>query len=130
VETRQTRRTRGRVGIRRVKRTVKHVDPFSILKISLFFYAIFFVLWLVFVALLYYFVDGAGLFEIVDEVQAGFEVKQKLNFSLWSIERWAFLIGLTFVVVGSILNVFVAFLYNVAADILGGIEMTFVEKDA
>jgi hypothetical protein len=33
------------------------------------------------------------------------------------------------VVVGSIVNVFLAFLYNVGSDLVGGVEMTFVERD-
>jgi hypothetical protein len=33
------------------------------------------------------------------------------------------------VLVGSIINAFLAFLYNLAADIFGGLEMTFVERD-
>jgi hypothetical protein len=49
--------------------------------------------------------------------------------TLGLVEKWAFLIGFTLVVVGSLMNTFLAFLYNVGADILGGLDLTFVERD-
>src|SRR5688500_10676230 len=41
---------RRRVTVRRVKRTLRHIDPLSVFKLSLFFYAIGVVVWLLFVA--------------------------------------------------------------------------------
>lgn len=99
------------------------------LKISLFYYAVFMVLWLIFVAILYWFASNAGLFEAIENFQEGFAFGDKLDINLWWVERWAFLIGFTFIVFASIINVFLSFLYNVAADLVGGVEMTFVEKD-
>lgn len=52
-----------------------------------------------------------------------------LNISLIYIEKWALLLAITFLVLGSLINAFIAFLYNFAADTVGGIELTFVEKD-
>jgi hypothetical protein len=118
--------------VRRVKRTLHHVDPLSILKISMFFYACGLVVWLVFVALLYSLLDSMGLFREIENILGpdGFVATQtQVEITLFTIERWAFLLGLTFLVIGSLANVFIAFLYNVAADKVGGVEMTFVERD-
>ena len=41
---------------------------------------------------------------------------------------WLFVAGLVFVVIWSVINVFVAFLYNLISDIVGGIEVTLAEK--
>ena len=38
------------------------------------------------------------------------------------------LYGVALVVVGSIINVFVAFLYNLISDLVGGIEVTLAER--
>jgi hypothetical protein len=122
-------RRRKRPTLRRVKRTLKHVDPLSVLKVSLILYACFLVLWLLFVAVLYWVLSGAGLFEAIENFQRAFAFEGNVDVSLWSVERWAFLIGLSLVVVASLLNVFLAFLYNVGADAIGGIEMTFVERE-
>ena len=123
---------RRRVPVRRVKRTLHHVDPLSILKISMFFYACFIVVWLVFVALIYSVLDSVGLFREIENILGpeGFVASQTtVDITLFTVERWAVLLGLTFLVVGSVINVFIAFLYNVAADKVGGVEMTFVERD-
>ena len=122
---------RRRVGIRRTKRTLKHVDPMSVLKLSLFFYACFLVLWLIFVAIVFTTLDSFGLFESLEDILGpnGFVVAEDFNISLMAVEKWAFLIGLTMAVLGAIVNVFLSFLYNVAADTIGGVEMTFVERD-
>ena len=36
---------------------------------------------------------------------------------------------IAFLIIGSLLNALIAFLYNFAADKVGGVELTFVEKD-
>jgi hypothetical protein len=119
------------VPVRRVKRTLRHLDPFSVLKLSLFFYMAALVVWLVFVALVYSIIDGAGWFTLIEDLGGpdGFALWRTFDFSLVTIERWAFLIGLTLAILGSILNSVLAILYNIAADILGGVEMTFVERE-
>jgi hypothetical protein len=41
---------------------------------------------------------------------------------------WALVGGLVFVVVWSVINVFVAMLYNLISDIIGGVEVTLAER--
>lgn len=125
----QDRVARRRPGVRRLKRTLHHVDPMSILKLSLFFYTCFLILWLIVVAIIYSILNSMGLFDTVEELLDAFAVKWDSNITLFLVERWAFLIGLTLVVLGALTNVFLSFLYNVAADTVGGVEMTFVERD-
>ena len=123
------RPVRPRPGIRRVRRTIKHIDPISVLKISAFFYAIFFVVWLFLAAILYWLVQGTGLLDAVAETSDLF-ADQRIEVTLGVVERWAFVIGLVLVVVGCIVNTVVAFLYNVASDLFGGIQVTFAERDS
>jgi hypothetical protein len=123
------RGSRRRPGVRRLKRTLRHIDPVSILKLSLFFYTCFLVLWLIVVAIVYSILNSMGLFETIEELLDAFAVQWSSHITLFLVERWAFLIGLTLVVIGALVNVFIAFLYNVAADTVGGVEMTFVERE-
>lgn len=127
----QGRGSRRRPGMRRLKRTLRHVDPLSVLKLSLFFYAIFLVLWLIFVAIVFSVLNSMGLFEQLEDILGpnGFVIANDFSITLMSVEKWAFLIGLTMAVLGSIINMFLAFLFNVAADTVGGVEMTFAERD-
>ncbi|MDQ4095686.1 MAG: DUF3566 domain-containing protein [Actinomycetota bacterium] len=125
--TRQrTRRVRQ---VRRVRRTLRHIDPLSVLKVSLMFYGCFLILWMVFVAILYWIVQAAGGFELVEGVREAFAVAGSWEVSLSFVEKWAFFIGLTAAILMSLVNLFLAFLYNIVADVIGGIDMTFVERD-
>ncbi|MGH2728650.1 MAG: DUF3566 domain-containing protein [Actinomycetota bacterium] len=45
------------------------------------------------------------------------------------IFRWLFLFGLLWAVVASAVTVFMAFLYNLIADVVGGIEVSVAERE-
>jgi hypothetical protein len=127
--SRRARPTRGTV--RRVRRTVKRVDPWSVLKMSLFYYSIFFVVWMIGVAMLFSFVESTGVFETIEEVGVGMEFEGLATFeiSLGAVLRWAAYIGAGLVLLASVINVILAFLYNLGSDIVGGIVVTFVERE-
>jgi hypothetical protein len=114
-----------------VRRTIKKVDPISVLKLSAFFYAILLVVWLIVVAILYRFIDGLGVFNVIQEIGDGLAVKEwkNLEVTLGRVERWAFFIGLLTAAVASVVNMVLAMLYNIAADLFGGLELTFVERE-
>ena len=128
-KTTQQRRRRQRVTVRRVKRNLRHVDPLSIFKLSLFFYALAVVGWLIFAAIVYSFIESMGLFDSIEEISRGLALGWRVEIDLWFVEKWALLIGLVFWVVGSLLNLLIAFLFNVGADMIGGVDMTFVERE-
>ncbi|CAN5686587.1 hypothetical protein BH20ACT23_BH20ACT23_12850 [soil metagenome] len=129
--TRPPRTRPARGAVRRVKRTVKRVDPWSVLKMSLFYYAIFFVVWMIGVAVLFSFIESTGVFQTIEEIGDGMEVEELANFeiSMGVVLRWAAYIGGGLVLLASVINVILAFLYNLGSDIVGGVEMTFVERD-
>lgn len=128
--TGQRQQVRKRAGLRRVRRTVRHIDPFSVLKLSGFFYAIFLLVWLLVVAVLYSMVDSMGLFDAAEDLGRGLVLWEEVNITLGLVERWALLIGIVFGVLGTLINTLLAVLYNIAADLLGGLELTFVERDS
>jgi hypothetical protein len=77
----------------------------------------------------YSIIESTGLFDSIESISRGLALGWKVEIDLWFVEKWALLIGLIFWLVGSLLNLLIAFLYNVGADTIGGIEMTFVERD-
>ena len=92
-------------------------------------YAIGVVVWLVFVAILYSVVNSTGIFDAIEAFSRGLALGWRVEIDLWFVEKWAFLIGVIMWLLGSLVNLVISFLYNVGADTLGGIEMTFVERD-
>ena len=101
----------------------------SVFKLSLFYYSCFLVVWLVVVAVIYAIANSMGLFDAIEDLARAFASSWKNEITLFLIERWAFVIGLVFLLTASLLNLFLAFLYNVVADFAGGIELTFIERD-
>ena len=98
---------------------------------SLFFYSVFLAVWLIVVAVLFTLIESTGVFTTIEELGRLFTVRQAqdLNISLGLVEKWAFFIGLAMVAIASIVNMVLALLYNLGSDIVGGVEMTFVERD-
>jgi hypothetical protein len=127
---RRRARKRARPTVRRVKRTVKRIDPLSVLKLSLFYYTCFLIVWAGVVAVIYWTVQSLGLFDAIESFSTGFALDWgDIDISLWLVERWALLIGGALVILGALINAFLAVLYNVASDLVGGLEVTFVERD-
>jgi hypothetical protein len=125
-------RRRFRPATRRVKRVLRHIDPISVLKLSLIYNACFLVLWLLFVAVVYQILDAAGLFDAVTGFARDGAFLRKgegLPISLWLVEKWALLLGLVLGGLASLVNVFLAFLYNLASDLVGGLKLSFIERD-
>lgn len=130
VEAAERRRTKS-TSVRRVRRKIKHIDPISVLKISLCFYTLFLIVWLVMVALFYNFLDGLGLFDQLESLGRDLVLPALQNeITLGTVERWALVLGIVVVIVGSLINAFLAFIYNIVSDLIGGIEVTFSERDS
>lgn len=116
-------------GVRRVKRTLKHIDPISVLKVSLVFYTFFLLVWLVIMAVVYTVLDGMGLFDQLESLGTDLVLPALQNeITLGTVEKWTLLVGVFCIIGGSILNAFLAFLYNIISDVVGGIEVSFNER--
>ena len=120
-----------RGGVRRIRVVIRRVSPWSVLKFSLLFYFCLMLVIVIGLAILYLFVDALGVVESIEELveglgfgdpDAGFQVDGGFLF------RTVFLIGLLSVVLWSALTLFVAFLYNLISDLIGGIEVSLQER--
>jgi hypothetical protein len=119
---------------RRTQVVVRKVGPLSVLKFSLLFYLC--VMLIVYFALMIIYwllsaigaIDSAGrlLGYVFATGNAGQTQAVEIRFG--SVFGWLLLIGLGNVVLWSLVNVFVAFLYNLISDVVGGIEITLAQK--
>jgi transmembrane protein DUF3566 len=130
-------RVRRRVGTRRTRVMIRQVSPWSVLKFSLVFY--FCVMLIVYLALviIYLILTAAGAIDslerILGELFAQGEVStrgaQPYHINSGVLFWWLFFGGCLMTGVWSLVNVLVAFIYNLISDVIGGIEVTLAQKD-
>jgi len=123
-------------GPRRARLHLKRIDPWSVMKFSFAVSFVLFVVVIVATSVLYLALDAMGVFESVnktlsqligatgsDSGGSGFRITAK------GVIGGAALLGLVNVVLFTALATLGAFIYNVCADLVGGIELTLAEKE-
>ena len=124
------RRAAGRLQARKVRRLVRHVEPWSVMKISLLFY---FCMWIILTiagVLLWRIAQDS---EVIDNIEGFIEslfALESFEFEGDEIFRGAALGGLVMVVAGTGFTVLSAVLFNLISDLMGGIRMTVVEEES
>lgn len=120
-------------GPRRARLFVKRVDPWSVMKFS---FAVAFVLFFVVIvatAVLYLALDAMGVWDSVNKTLGGIFTnnggKSSFKITALGVIGTAGVLGLVNVVLFTALATLGAFIYNVCADLVGGIEVTLSEKD-
>jgi hypothetical protein len=122
---------RGRAAGRRARVAIRRISPWSVLKVSLVFYFCLMLVILVGLSILYAVLSSTGILDDVAQLltSVGFGDPQRgFEFNAGYLFRTTFLIGLVSTALWAAFTVFVAFLYNLIADLLGGIEVTLVER--
>jgi len=107
--------------------TVQRVSPWSVLKLSLIFYFCLLLVMMVALALFWSVVINIGVIDALQEEAGRFGASVRINGG--NLARIVFLVGLVNVVLWSAINVFMAFLYNLIADLVGGFRVTLAEDE-
>jgi Transmembrane domain of unknown function (DUF3566) len=124
-----------RKAARRTRVVIRSVSPLSVLKLSLIFY--FCVMLIVYFALLivYMILSAAGAIDAFGRVLGNLFAKGNstlgpapVHIDGKAVFTVLFLAGCVLTVVWSLINVFLAFLYNLTSDIVGGVEVTLAQK--
>ena len=127
--TYRDRRTAGRLRARKVRRLVRHIEPWSVLKISLIFYFCLWVIFLIAGVILWSLAVGSGMIDNVESFLEEILALDSFEFNGDQIFRASALGGLVLVVAGSGFTVLVAVLFNLISDITGGMRITVVEEE-
>jgi hypothetical protein len=127
--TRGERKKLGRLRARKVHRIVRHVDPWTVLKLSLMFFACLFVVMLVAGVLLWHLAASAGTIAKVEDFIAEAGAFTTFKFDGPKILQASVLGGLVMVIVASGFSVLLAVLFNLISDLVGGIRFTVIEEE-
>nr|WP_207631175.1 MULTISPECIES: DUF3566 domain-containing protein [unclassified Actinopolyspora] len=120
-------------GPRRASLQVRRVDPWSVLKLALVLSVTLFFVWMIAVAVLYGVLGGMGVWEQLngtfsDLTQPENSLAEPL-ISPGRIFGVAMIIGAVNIVLITALATVAGFIYNVAADFVGGVELTLSERE-
>ena len=111
---------------------IRHIDPWSALKVSLLLSVALFFVWMIAVAFLYLVLGGMGVWsklnsnvgDLLTSTSGGGELV-----SSGTIFGGAALIGLVNIVLLTAMATIGTFIYNLSTDIVGGIEVTLADRD-
>ncbi len=115
---------------RRVRVVIRRINPWSVLKFSLLFYFCVMLVVLLGLVILYAILSSLGVIDVIENLWTELGGSDTGNFQIDGsyLLRMAFLIGLISTALWAALTVFLAFLYNLIADLVGGIEVTLSER--
>ncbi len=121
--------TKPRIIERRYRQTVKHIDLWSVLKISICFYLTALLVALGAGMVMWWLGTQLGVIEGVEEFMGELLSSEDFQFLSWKILRGATLIGLVIACLMVVLTVLGAAFYNVFSEIVGGVEITVSEDE-
>lgn len=121
-------------GPRRARLNLKRIDPWSVMKFSLAVSVVLFIVVIVATAVLYLALDAMGVFEsinntLTDLVSSAGGGAGDFKITAKGVIGTAAVTGLVNIVLVTALATLGAFIYNVCADLVGGIELTLAERD-
>ena len=124
-----------RRGPRRASLQLKHLDPWSVLKLSLVLSFALFLVWMVAVGVLYLVLDGMGVWERLNTTFTDFVSVNDPNahsaplIGPGRVFGVAAIVGAVNIVLMTALATISSFIYNLTSDLVGGVEVTLTERD-
>jgi hypothetical protein len=122
-------RRRRRPRIRRVNRVVRRVDAWTVFKISAIFYLVAYVILLVAGVLLWNLAYTTGTVGNVEGFIRDLFGLKTFTFDGEEIFRASWVLGLFLAIAGTGLNVTLCVLFNLIADLVGGVRVTVLEEE-
>ncbi len=130
---RQTVSSAASRGPRRARLALKRIDPWSVMKFSFAVSIVLFIVMIVATTVLYVALDAMGVFDSVNETLGsligGGEGSVNFKITAKGVIGIAALLGVVNMVLFTALATLGAFIYNVCADLVGGIQVTLAEQD-
>lgn len=122
----------GRATPRRVRLTVSRIDPFSVFKISFLLSVAIGIATVVMVGVLWTVLAGMGVFDNLNELLrtldsegSNFDLMDYIGFG--KVLSLSVLIGVIDVILMTAIATLMAFLYNICASLVGGLQLTLTD---
>ncbi len=120
---------RRRMRVRRVRRTIRHIDPWSVFKISLILFSCLYVAVMAAGVLLWRAAEESGIIERFESFLIEVGVFETFDIQGETLFRSASVIGVVGVAAASAMAVVTAILFNLISDLTGGVRVTVLEED-
>src|SRR6476469_4620887 len=114
---------------RRYRQTIRSVDVWSVLKISLCFYMSALIVMLLAGVVLWWIASAVGAIHNIEDFVGKIVDDPHFHFLSFEVLRGATLIGLVIVCVLVVLTVLAAAFYNLFSELTGGLEVRVVEHE-
>jgi hypothetical protein len=124
------RRRRRRLQIRSVRRIVRRVELWSVLKLSLILYLCLWAVLLVAALILWNAVDSTGLIDRIEAVVTQIFGLESFAFDPGEIFRVYALGSLVMAILATVFNVMAAVLFNLISELVGGLRLMLVEEES
>jgi hypothetical protein len=108
---------------------LRRVEPWTVLRFSALFYASLLVVFVVAGVILWALASLTGVVDNVETFIKQLFALDSFHFVAIDLLLGTILGGAVMVIVGTGLNMLMAVLYNLIADVVGGIEVTVLEED-
>ncbi len=124
------RRRRVRLQARRVRRIVRHIEPWSVLKISTIFFMCMWVIFMIAGVMLWGAAAQAGIIEKVENFVTELFALDDFEINADLIFRKMALLGFVLVIAGTAFSVLMSVLFNLISDLTGGLRVTVIEEES
>ena len=125
----RARRAARRQRARRVHRLVRHVEPWSVLKLALVFYFCLWVIMLVSGAILWRVAVSSGVIDNIEGFINDILVLDNFTFNGDELFRAYAVGGLLMVLVATGFTVLATVLFNLISDLIGGVRVTVIQEE-
>lgn len=119
-------------GPRKARLQLRHIDTWSAMKISLVLAVVMFFVWMVAVGILYGVLSGLDVFDAINDTVGQLGGEEGASTDLITpglVFGGAALIGAINIVLFTALSTIGTYIYNLAADLVGGLEVTLTERE-
>tara|TARA_B100001113_G_scaffold137495_2_gene112854 strand:- start:215 stop:856 length:642 start_codon:yes stop_codon:yes gene_type:complete len=123
------KRRRVKLQARRVRRIVRHIEVWSVLKISILFFACLWAIFLIAGFIVWGVAESSGTVDKLESLITELFALDTFNFDGKQIFKGYALGGLILAIAGSTLNVLMVLLFNLISDLTGGLRVTMIEEE-